>query len=961
MKIYNCKTNHVKNPLGYLFENVVFSWIADSEESRKQAQAQVKVSLEETMAHTVFDSGKREDLSNVGFECPLKLAPMTRYYWTVTVWGDSGDFGISEVNWFETGKMDEPWLAQPIRPAWEDKECHPYFRHDFEVTKPVKQARLYIAGQGLFHAEINGKKVGHEYLTPYCTAQDAWIQYLSFDVGELVGTGRNTIGSMNGNGWSKGRFGTFSTLNAPYADHFTLIAELHLVFADGTQKVIGTNEDWLCHPSAIMLSSIYDGEAIDQRKHLAHWSEPMEVSEKWTHAAIDESFDKTKLSERLSLPVIVKETVKPVGMIRTPKGETVLDMGQNMVGWIRCTVAEPEGEEVTLEYGEVLQGGNFYRDNLRRAEAKFSYISDGSARITEPHFTYYGFRYVRLTGFTDPQLEDFTGCVVYSDLEQTGEIITSNQKLNQLFRNTLWSQKGNFLDVPTDCPQRDERMGWTGDAQVFAKTAAYNMDTYAFFRKYLTDLKKEQAFQNGMVGNVVPSFLKEKTDKACPSAGGAAGWGDAATIIPWVLFNQYGEPSVLKEQYASMKNWVEWIGRQVASSEDNHLWDTGFQWGDWLALDGPVAGGTQGGTDETFIATAYYYLSADLLAKTAKILGHDEDCARYSALSAEIRKEILDEYFFANGRSTIPTQTAHVLALQFGIIPEAHSSKTAAGLVELLKKSGWHLTTGFLGTPYLCSVLSQYGYADIAYKVLLQEDYPSWLYAVDMGATTIWERWNSITPDGKISGTGMNSLNHYAYGSIVEWMYEHMCGIRPLEQEPGFSKFVIAPEITGYLKEAEARYLSPKGLIVSGWKRKENDWIELTVQVPFDAVAILEIDNIRGGTLTGIETGKQEGDRLKTELTSGTYTISYQSKESYRRTLSLRSEFSLLQSQESAQVVVAPLVAMINRIPDGMRQQLSGAVALADLLEGLSPSILQAIEAQLDLKKIERQLSQIEV
>ncbi|MCM8712016.1 glycoside hydrolase family 78 protein [Clostridium sp. SYSU_GA19001] len=920
MKITSCKTNHIINPLGFGMEQATVSWITEDTTSKKQVAAQVIVARDAELEEIIYDSGKSSELSSLAVKLPITLTPYTRYYWIVKVWGDTGDEAVSEVNWFETGKREDSWVAKWITPRWEDTTIHPYIRKSFFIKSAIKSARAYVTGMGLYELEINGKRVGTEYLTPYCNTYDAWVQCQTYDITELLKEGDNAVGAMLANGWAKGRFGTFGDFNTPYCRSFALLCELRIIMEDGSVQVIGTDADWKCKPSPIISDGIYDGEVYDANLEIPGWSNADFNDSDWDCVKEFDAKGLGKVEDRLSLPVIVKETVKPVKLIHTPAGEWVLDMGQNMVGWLRIRIHEPKGTTIRIQHGEVLQDNNFYRDNLRNAKAEFVYTSDGTERIIEPSFTFFGFRYAKLQGFTEPiNIEDFTGCVVYSDLEETGKIETSDPYVNRLFLNALWGQKGNFLDIPTDCPQRDERMGWTGDTQVFSGTASFNMDTYAFYSKFMRDVYEEQKFCDGMVASVVPTFTKVKSPESSFAGGGSCAWGDVATVVPWELYLHFGDKAILERQYPSMKAWVDWIRKQDKKSGNRKLWTVGFHFGDWLALDGPVEGGVMGGTDNGLLASAYYCLSTNILSKAASVLGYDEDAIFYGKLTEEVKKAIQDEFFSKNGRSTINTQTAHVVALHFDLVQPEVRKRVLKDLQLLLKKSGMHLKTGFIGTPYLCRVLSENGDSESAYKIFFQEDYPSWLYEVIMGATTIWERWNSILPDGKISGTGMNSLNHYAYGSIVEWMYRHMCGINPLEEAPGFKKFVLKPEVYGKLYHAKATLKSSMGIIESGWFREKDGSLTVKVTVPFNAEAEVYLPDAKLNKINGINalTAKQEGDKVKVTLEAGTYTFNYMPAKNYVLEYSIESPLRELLANPKTKAVLAETVPHLLKVVSG--------------------------------------------
>lgn len=884
MKIVNCKVNHLKNPVGFNMESVRISWAVEDSISKRQRSARVILSSDIFFEQVLLDTGKQQDIDNRGFELTIELLPYTRYYWKVEVEGEA-DSGVSEINYFETGRMNEKWEAKWIKPPWRDENTHPYFRKEFLLNKKIRLARAYVTGLGLYELEINGQRVGNERMTPYCNAYDAWVQYQTYDITEFLSRGQNVVGAMMGNGWAKGPFGSFGSLNAPYINNFFFLCELHIVYDDGSCIHICSDNTWRCYPAPVITDSIYDGEIYDAQMEVEGWSCVGLEDALWEDAVVCDPKGIGSVVDRLSVPVIIKEERKPLAIIKTPKGETVVDMGQNMVGWLRVKVQEPCGTEIKISYGELLQDGNFYRDNLRSAKQEYIYISNGKASVIEPHFSFYGFRFAKLEGFSKPvSCDELTGCVVYSDLDTTGDIETSDPVVNRLFQNALWGQKGNFLDFPTDCPQRDERLGWTGDAQVFSGTASFNMDTYAFYIKYMKDLYEEQKFSDGMVASTVPTFFRVKHKVSSSCGGGSSAWSDAATIIPWVLYIQTGDITILKRQYQSMKDYVDWIIKQDRASGNRRLWTVGFHFGDWLALDGPVEGGVEGGTDKSFIASAYYRLSALIVSKAAQVLGISEDYEFYGSLSQEIKKAIQQEFFGNDGLLAIPTQTAYVIALQFDLVEKDMKERFVDELKALLLERDMHLSTGFVGTPYLCRVLSDYGESDSAYEIFFQKDYPGWLYAVLMGATTIWERWNSVLPNGRISGTDMNSMNHYAYGSIVEWMYRNMCGIQPIEEGPGFKKFLVSPNLNGRLVYAKAQYLSAMGKIESSWKITGERFVCIEVTVPFDAEAILILPNAQLETVNGIVgemTGEQEDDKVKIKLSAGSYRFNYESTKRY--------------------------------------------------------------------------------
>ncbi|MBE6936326.1 MAG: alfa-L-rhamnosidase RamA [Ruminococcaceae bacterium] len=868
MRIEKLKTNHVTNPLGFAMDAPVFSYVVAESTGKRQQAARIRVARDAAMQDLVYDSGLREDISSLAFRPELTLLPRTRYYWEVEAVADDGDRGVSEPAWFETGKQDEAWAGQWICAPFSE---HPVFTKSFRTTKPVASARLYLCGLGLYEAYLGGEKVGEEFLAPFFTSYQHHVQYQTYDVTALLSE-QSELSVMLGRGWYHGRFcfGDFS--EKIYGDTMQLIAELRVLYEDGTEDVIATDESWQCTHAPILESSIYDGETY------APGTLPGEPV-----PAIPAAAPAGALRARLSLPVIRQEAFPEYRLLHTPAGELVLDFGQEITGWVEFDADLPAGREIHFDYGELLQNDCFYNGNLRTALAAYTYISDGKARHVRPFFTFYGFRYVRITGMTEEEIcaAKFTAYAVYSALDSTASIETSHDKVNRLIQNAVWSQKGNFLDVPTDCPQRDERMGWTGDAEVFASTAAYNMDTAAFYRKYLYDMSLEQQDLSGSIPYVVPDVLIARHRAAGkrvedivsdPALGhGSCAWGDAATIIPWTVYQYYGDPTLLEEAFPMMCGWVDYIGRQIQENcGGGYLWSCGFHFGDWLALDNP--GSTEddrlGGTDNVYVATAYYYRSADLTARAARVLGHEAEAAHYAELAEKIREAFRAEYYTATGRLAMPTQTAHAIALQFGLAPEEYRERMVRDLKARLDARHIHLDTGFVGTSMLCDVLSRHGLSEYAHTLLLNEDFPSWLYEVNMGATTIWERWDSVLPDGSISDTGMNSMNHYSYGAVLGWMYRSMAGLNFAEDGYGWKRAELRPETDARFDYVTAHYDSAAGRWESSWQR-EGDRMIYRVTVPFDAEAGFRLP--AGQCLATVNGAPAEGTELS--LTAGQYEI----------------------------------------------------------------------------------------
>lgn len=863
MKIYDLKTNYQINPIGICLEGLTLSWKVKDALGQLQKSVHIKIATDSTMGNCCFDSGELE-LTECMYTPDVQLQPGITYYWQVGVTDDRGDFAESAVATFEGGhpaeKWHGKWITAPFVP-----ELTPFFQKTFvldgQETADMR-ARMYVCGLGLYEVYLNGEKVGDEYLTPYYTDYRYWIQYQTYDVGNMLKSGENRIDVFLGQGWYMSQFGytNKALLRNYYGSEMKLLLDLYMEGSDGQKRVIGTDTDWLALKSPIAASGIYEGEVYDARmeKNITRPSERSKLK------AIEATAPDAALEPMTGVGVRRKEGLKVKEIITTRTGETVLDFGQEITGWVAFKPEAPSGSKILLQYSEVMQNGVFYRDNLRMAKAEYLYFSDGEKKLARPHFTFYGFRYVKVTGMKvdASNVDDFEAWALYSDIQETGYIETSNEKLNRLIENTKWSQKDNFLDIPTDCPQRDERLGWTGDAEIFSGAASFHMQTPAFFRKYMKDMALEQREKNGAVPYVVPDILTiarlkngepefDMTENLWGEAGSCV-WGDAATIIPWNMYLFYGNKRLLAEQYDNMKQWVDFI----IYMDENHcgggrLWNCGFHFGDWLSLDGADR---TGGTDPHLVASVYYMYSAQLTAKAAKVLGKEEDASYYEQIASEVRSAVRKHYLTAPGRFSVETQTAYVLGIYFGIFEQEEMSIAAEQLKRLLEERNDHLCTGFVGTAHLCPALSRVGLTDKAYTLLLNEDYPSWLYEVNLGATTIWERWNSLLPDGSISSTGMNSLNHYAYGVIVEWIYRYVCGLNPMEEAPGFSKVRFAPQVDKRLSYAKATYDSMYGTYEAGWRIEESRVIyHLTVpfgcEAEFCPQAGVQLGNKMSGTV----------------------------------------------------------------------------------------------------------------
>lgn len=818
MKITDLRVEYRKDPIGMDLLKPRFSWKLESEKANTMQTAyQIQVVSEGQM---IWDSGcQRSDQSVLVEYGGLPLQAESVYEYRAVVWNNHDEMAEASGH-FETGLLagtnfQAQWITHPF--AQEETAC-PIFTKTVTLSKPVKKARMYATALGVYEIQINGKKAGDAFFAPGWTNYKKRLQYQTYDVTDLLACGvggvkENRIEILVGNGWYKGIFG-FTCTPDHYGDRVALLAEFHIAYEDGTKEVIATDTSWQVKTGTVRYSEIYMGETIDS----TFQEEELAAVEAFTYPM-------ENIIAQESEPVRITKRTVAKELLLTPKGEKVLDFGQNMAGIVEVKVQGKPGQKIMIRHAETLdKDGNFYPETLRQARSVDTYICDGTMQTFLPHFTFHGFRYICVEGIDEIRPEDFTACTLHTDMRETGSFTCSNEMVNQLQSNIQWGQRSNFLDIPTDCPQRDERLGWTGDAQVFCRTASYNMETALFFRKWLHDLQSEQTVQFGPP-HVVPNIMGDQD--------AAAAWSDAATVIPWTVYQVFGDKKVLEDQYESMKGYVDYI---TAHCSENGLWQTGFQYGDWLALDKEESADRTGATDKYLVANAYYAYSADIVSKAAQVLGYEEDAKEYAALHQRIAELFDEEYITRTGRMVSETQTGCILALHFGLAQEKYRERIAGSLKANIANHKNHLSTGFVGTPYLCHVLSENGMHDLAGTIFLKEDYPSWLYAVKKGATTVWERWNSILPDGSFDESGMNSLNHYAYGSIGDWMYEKLAGINPVK--PGYKEILIKPGFIKGITSVDASFDSVYGLIRSAWSCKEG---RITVDVTIPANTTAEV------------------------------------------------------------------------------------------------------------------------
>ena len=839
MYISRLRVNHKKNPLGFNLAKIHLSWEVKDVCGKWAVETRIIVSESSNMEKLVYDSGVQKNYHENQMLVSFDLKPRTRYYWQVEVKDDKGDCAKSNPAWFETGKLQESWTAKWIGTEENEKRM-PLLYKEFELKEKPESVRWHVCGLGLYEAYVNEKKAGREFLMPGYHCYDSFLEYQTLDVTELLSQGKNKIAVLLCEGWYKGRFGFDGDYRNLYGNQKKCIGELHIRYANGQEECIVTDSSWKAEESSICENGIYDGEHIDET--LEH-----------KMLSVEEIEETRPLVERFNPRIHKVEEFQPVS-VKQEDEALLLDFGETVTGWVEITGAFETGQKVMMQYGEVLQKGRFYRDNLRTAKAEFTYVSKGKGETIRPHFTYYGFRYVKIKGLNPEKEYKFIAYRIMSDIERTGWVATDHDKVNHLLENTLRSQKCNFLDIPTDCPQRDERMGWTGDAGIFASTACFHMDSGSFFHHYMKNMQAEQEKCNGAIPFFVPRPKVKKEEHTNPFYldSGAAVWGDAATLIPWRLYQFYGDKAMLEEQDTVMKDWVDYEYERTKENEIPYLWQNDRQLGDWLALDNGNINNPIGKTDSGFIASVYHYWSTKMVKEAAESLGLEESKV-YAEREKEIRNAILNYYFPDKKFCLEYTQTACALLLYLKLYPEGEREVITAKLAELLKKNNGHLNTGFVGTPILCMALSENGQNQLAYDLLLNEDYPGWLHEVNLGATTVWERWNSLEEDGSISGTGMNSLNHYAYGSIAEWIYRYMCGLNPSIGEA--VKMTIYPMPDQRFKKAEGSWRSVFGKYVCAWNWKSEQEVVCNIEVPFNANARFILPD---GTEEILDCGKYE-------------------------------------------------------------------------------------------------------
>ncbi|WP_329537621.1 glycoside hydrolase family 78 protein (plasmid) [Streptomyces sp. NBC_01450] len=829
---------HHREPLGIGESAPRLSWrtVTDAADWR-QAAHQVEITAAD--GTVVADTGRVESAESVLVPWPgPRLGSRERVGVRVRVWGEGENEPSpwSGTAYTETGLLEPTdWTARPVTPdSAPAGEPLPValLRRDFALTGSVASARLHITAYGVYAAEINGEPVGDHVLAPGWTSYPHRLRYQTFDVTALLRTGENTIGALLGEGWYTGRLGFHGGRRNIYGDHRALLAQLEVVYADGTAQTVGTDAQWRTAVGPVLRSEIYDGEAYDARHERPGWSASGHDPSDW--APVRElPLPRAKLVAPTGPPVRRTQTVAPVAVITTPSGKTVLDFGQNLVGRLRIRVSGAAGHEVTLRHAEVLEDGELSTRPLRIAAATDSYVLRGEGVETyEPHFTFHGFRYAEIGNWPGPlDPADIEAVVLHTDMARIGWFESSDPLVNRLHENVVQGMRGNFLDVPTDCPQRDERMGWTGDIQVFAPTASFLYDCSGMLAGWLRDLSAEQlARPDGVPPLVVPDVLPA----AFQGVGAQAVWGDVAVLLPWTLYQRFGDLEVLRTQYPSMRAWGEATIRLTAEGEG--LWRQDLQLGDWLDPQAPPDRPGEARTDGDLVANAYVIRSAEVLAEAAELLAGaglpdgKDDAARFRAHAQAVRRRFADHFVTPDGRLASDAQTAYALALAFSLLPTERQRRGAAErLAYIVRRASFHIATGFTGTPLICDALCAAGEPQLAYRMLLEKGCPSWLYPVTMGATTIWERWDSMLPDGTVNPGEMTSFNHYALGAVADWLHRTVAGLAAAE--PGWRRLRIAPVPGGDLTWAKTAHDTPYGRAEARW-RIEGDTLVVEAVVP---------------------------------------------------------------------------------------------------------------------------------
>ncbi len=823
MQVSPPRFEHLDSALGVGTPAPRLSWRTDAPAGWVQTGWELKV---ERGTETTVATGRGD--AQVLVDWPFEpLSSRERASVSVRVGGADGTWSPwSDPAEVEAGLLaPEDWAAHPVGAGWPEEpgtERRPaQVRRAFDLPQASVRARLYVTAHGLYEVEINGRRVGDHELSPGWTSYDERLVYWTFDVTDLVREGGNVIGSWLADGWYRGRLGFGGGYRDLYGTDQSLIAQLEVHFADGTSAIIATDESWDARLSPIHASGLYDGETHDLRDEQAGWSTPGGSEDGWSPVAVHRR-DPATLVAAAHPPVRCVEEVAPRAVTRLSESVHLIDFGQNLVGRLRLRVRGAAGSAIELRHAEVLEHGALGIRPLRLAAAHDTVILDGTETVWEPRFTVHGFRYATVSGLTDLDEREVVARVIHSDMRRTGHLETSNADVNRLHENVVWGMKGNFVSIPTDCPQRDERLGWTGDVQVFAPTASFLFDSAGFLSNWLTDVAVEQH-----PDGTVPWFVPEIPGGPMwtPAKTGAV-WGDVAVLTPWTLYERFADRGVLERQYDSARRWVE---RMIDQAGESRLWHDAQQLGDWLDPAAPPDDPADARTDRYLVASAYFAWSTRRLAETAQVVGRVDDATRYARIAAEARAAFRGEYVQPDGRLTSDAQTAYALAIRFDLLEPGERTSAGERLAHLVREAGNTIATGFVGTPLISDALTDTGHLDVAYALLLETECPSWLYTVRMGGTTIWERWDSMLPDGSINPGEMTSFNHFALGSVADWMHRVIGGLTATA--PGYRRIEWAPRPGGALTHASVAFDSPYGRIEGTW-RHTDEGVEYRLAVP---------------------------------------------------------------------------------------------------------------------------------
>ncbi|WP_462412959.1 alpha-L-rhamnosidase [Neobacillus sp. Marseille-QA0830] len=891
LAVKDLKVENQKNPLGIDVPKPRFSWLIQTNQTGI-LQLAYHLIVTEDNGDEVWNTGKIESDQSLWVEYGgPQLKSRKQYNCKVKLWDNQGNESEwSERACWEMGLLkQEDWAANWIEPVQQEAVEEPFItvqdifsgglkvtsleerakdlrppqllRRAFSAEKALKKARLYVTSHGIYKLELNGKRVGDIEFAPDFTAYGVHLQYQTYDVTDLIEKGSNVLGAILADGWYIGRI-QLTGHSCQFGDKLGLLLQLELEYQDGTTESIISDDKFVSSTGPWQYADLFIGEKYDARLEQTNWSKPLFNDSEWTPALLAE-YSLENLTAQYGPSVRAMEELVPCDIHREEEGAQIIDFGQIIAGRVRIRMDVPEGTTICMEHSEVLdKDGKFFMNIMGRNKDQIDiYIAKGNGPETfEPSFVFHGFRYVRVTGHPkDIQTDDVQAIVLYSEMERTGNFECSDPRLNQLQQNIQWSQKTNMLSIPTDCPQR-ERAGWTGDIQVFAPTAAFNMDVYSFLARWLGDVRMEQ-FPDGQIANFVPTGKYYVRESSAMGQLSSAGWGDAIIIVPWVLYERYGDTRILEENYEAMTKWIQYV-RSIAETEipegleesdstrlerQKYLWNTGFHFGDWLipSIGNPMESAIR---TKELVATCFYANSVNLMASISELLGKADLAAMYKDLNSKIRKAFEEEYIVDNGRISAHFQGIYILALQMNMVSDSKRLQVAKQLGELIKENGYKLDTGFLSVPYLLDVLCQDGHADIAYRLLYQTECPSWLYEVENGATTIWESWSAIAQDGTV---GHMSFNHYAFGCVGDWLYRHIAGIKP--DLPGYKTSIIEPHIDCGLTAAKAELKTGYGLLTSAWTKLDKT-IKLDIEIPANTTATVVLP----GNSSITHNGKQQ-------------------------------------------------------------------------------------------------------